>query len=91
MSHENNTNPAQMNKGRRITKIDVLQFLLRGRAFIALILVTAVFALLSPQFLTSANLVIMSKHVAINAILAIGMTFVIPPPVLTSPSAPLWA
>jgi erythritol transport system permease protein len=77
MSHENNTNPAQMNKGRRITKIDVLQFLLRGRAFIALILVTAVFALLSPQFLTSANLVIMSKHVAINAILAIGMTFVI--------------
>jgi ribose/xylose/arabinose/galactoside ABC-type transport system permease subunit len=50
---------------------------LRGRAFIALILVTAVFAFLAPQFLTSANLVIMSKHVAINALLAIGMTFVI--------------
>jgi ribose/xylose/arabinose/galactoside ABC-type transport system permease subunit len=50
---------------------------LRGRAFIALILVTAVFAFLAPQFLTRANLVIMSKHVAINALLAIGMTFVI--------------
>ena len=76
MSHENNTNTAQI-KRRKITKIDVQQFLLRGRAFIALILVTAVFAFLSPQFLTTANLVIMSKHVAINAILAIGMTFVI--------------
>lgn len=76
MSHENNTNTAQIKK-RSITKTDVQQFLLRGRAFIALILVTAVFAFLSPQFLTTANLVIMSKHVAINAILAIGMTFVI--------------
>ncbi|KAA3664633.1 MAG: ABC transporter permease [Chloroflexi bacterium] len=66
-----------MNTRRNITKTDIQQFLLRGRAFIALILVTAVFSLLSPQFLTTANLVIMSKHVAINALLAIGMTFVI--------------
>lgn len=65
-------------EGRRsITKTDVQQFLLRGRAFIALILVTAVFASLSPHFLTRANIVIMSKHVAVNALLAIGMTFVI--------------
>ncbi|MCA2000852.1 MAG: ABC transporter permease [Chloroflexi bacterium] len=62
---------------RGITKTDVQQFLLRGRAFIALILVTVVFTLLSPQFMTAENIVIMSKHVAINALLAIGMTFVI--------------
>ncbi len=62
---------------RRITGSDIQQFLLHGRAFIALILVIAVFTLLSPQFLSAGNIVIMSKHVAINAILAIGVTFVI--------------
>jgi erythritol transport system permease protein len=36
-----------------------------------------VFGVLSPSFLTSGNLVILSKHVALNALLAIGMTFVI--------------
>ena len=77
MNQENNMKPAQTEKRRKITKTDVQQFLLRGRAFIALILVTAVFTSLSPQFMTTANLVIMSKHVAINALLAIGMTFVI--------------
>jgi len=66
-----------LKKTRRITKTDVQQFLLRGRAFIALILVLVVFASLSPQFLSTGNIVIMSRHVAINALLAIGMTFVI--------------
>lgn len=61
----------------RISKTDIQQFLLRGRAFIALILVVIVFSLASPKFLTTENLIIMSKHVAINALLAIGMTFVI--------------
>ncbi|TVR05926.1 MAG: ABC transporter permease [Spirochaetaceae bacterium] len=60
-----------------ITKNDVLQFLMKGRAFVALILVFAVFTLLAPGFLSVANLIIISKHVAIIAILAIGMTFVI--------------
>jgi erythritol transport system permease protein len=50
---------------------------LRLRAFIALAIVTLVFSLLSPEFLTTGNLSILVKHVAINAILAIGMTFVI--------------
>jgi erythritol transport system permease protein len=51
--------------------------LFRLRALVALILLLAVFACLSPAFLTAANLTILLKHVAINAILAIGMTFVI--------------
>jgi erythritol transport system permease protein len=55
----------------------VLGLVLRIRAFIALGVVTLVFSLLSPEFLTSGNLSILVKHVAINAILAIGMTFVI--------------
>jgi erythritol ABC transporter membrane protein len=32
---------------------------------------------MAPNFVTVANAVIVSKHVAINAFLAIGMTFVI--------------
>jgi erythritol transport system permease protein len=51
--------------------------LVRLRAVIALALLTVTFALLSPEFLTASNLSILVKHVAINAILAVGMTFVI--------------
>jgi erythritol transport system permease protein len=51
--------------------------LMRLRAVIALVALTAAFSLLSPEFLTAANMTILVKHVAINAILAIGMTFVI--------------
>ncbi len=47
------------------------------RALIALALLAVTFSLLSPEFLTAGNLSILVKHVAINAILAIGMTFVI--------------
>ena len=51
--------------------------LLRLRTFIALFLVTLVFALLAPNFFSADNALIMSKHVALNALLAIGMTYVI--------------
>jgi erythritol transport system permease protein len=51
--------------------------LMRLRALIALVALIVVFAILSPEFLTTANMTILVKHVAINAILAIGMTFVI--------------
>jgi len=78
MENETNKKTTQTpKKPRRTTKTDIQQFLLRGRAFIALILVLVVFTSLTPQFLTMGNIVIMSKHVAINALLAIGMTFVI--------------
>jgi len=77
MDQKSKTKSAQTKKKRTITKTDVQQFLLRGRAFIALILVLVVFTSLEPQFLTTSNIVILSKHVAINALLAIGMTFVI--------------
>jgi erythritol transport system permease protein len=64
-------------QARRFNKTDLQQLILRGRAFIALILVVVVFTILSPQFLSAGNIAIMSKHVAQNALLAIGMTFVI--------------
>lgn len=50
---------------------------LKARTFLALVLVFAYFAYAAPNFVSTANLVIVTKHVALNAFLAIGMTFVI--------------
>jgi len=55
----------------------LVSLVIRLRAVIALGLLTVAFSVLSPEFLTTGNLAILVKHVAINAILAIGMTFVI--------------
>ena len=57
--------------------INWLLLLLKARTFVALILVFTYFAFAAPNFLSVANAVLISKHVAINAFLAIGMTFVI--------------
>jgi erythritol transport system permease protein len=54
-----------------------LLVVLQLRTFVALILVLAYFSVMAPNFLSAANAVIVSKHVALNAFLAIGMTFVI--------------
>jgi erythritol transport system permease protein len=51
--------------------------LMKLRTFIALFAVLVFFSLAAPNFLSAANLILMSKHVALNAFLAIGMTFVI--------------
>ena len=51
--------------------------LLKARTFIALILVVAFFGAMAPNFMAVDNVVIISRHVAINAFLAIGMTYVI--------------
>ncbi len=68
---------APMQKTVAWTKTDIQQMLLRARAFIVLIVVFVVFAIIAPNFLDAANIGIMAKHVALNAILGIGMTFVI--------------
>lgn len=47
------------------------------RSLIALIAIIAVFSQLSPVYLTWNNLVTMTQHVSIFAIMAVGMTFVI--------------
>jgi erythritol transport system permease protein len=62
---------APMNSG------SVLLTVMKARTFIALIAVILFFSLAVPTFLSPANLILMSKHVALNAFLAMGMTFVI--------------
>ncbi|NTU78124.1 MAG: ABC transporter permease [Chloroflexales bacterium] len=66
--------PARATPGRRVSLAAVL---LRLRAYIALILLVIIFSVLSPAFLTPSTLFILASHVALNAILGLGMTFVI--------------
>lgn len=54
-----------------------LLLLLKLRAVLMLVLLLALFTALSPTFLTANNLSILAKHVAISALLAVGMTFVV--------------
>ena len=58
-------------------KINVRAVMVEGRALLALVLIVVVFSLMSPNFLSPDNLIIMTRHVAMNAILAIGMLVVI--------------
>ncbi|WP_205862113.1 ABC transporter permease subunit [Planosporangium thailandense] len=48
-----------------------------GRALLALVIIVVFFASMSSRFLDTTNLVIMTRHVAFNAILALGMLLVI--------------
>ena len=67
--------PAPSEKKSR--RIDWGQVAVEGRALIALVLIVIIFSALSSNFLTPDNLLIMTRHVAMNAILAIGMLLVV--------------
>jgi erythritol transport system permease protein len=51
--------------------------LMEGRALIALLIIIAIFAVLSDNYLTTGNLTTITKQVAFNAIVALGMLLVI--------------
>jgi erythritol transport system permease protein len=57
--------------------LDIGHLLLEGRAFFALIAIIVVFSILSPFYFSTANFLIMSSHVAIFGLLAVGMLLVI--------------
>ena len=58
-------------------KLDISKLLIESRAFLALALIIVIFSLLSPNFLTVNNLLIMSSHVAIFALLSLGQLLVV--------------
>jgi len=58
-------------------KLEISKLLIEGRAFLALALIIVVFSVLSPNFLTVDNLLIMASHVAIFALLSLGMLLVV--------------
>jgi erythritol transport system permease protein len=63
--------------GRFRDGFDIGRLLLEGRAFFALIAIIVVFSFLSPNYFAVSNFLTMSSHVALFAILAIGMLLVI--------------
>jgi erythritol transport system permease protein len=71
------TASAGVGTGRGMGRTELAQLLLRGRAVLALVVLVVVFAILSPTFVQLGNVEILAKQTAINAILAIGMTFVV--------------
>lgn len=63
--------------GRRRPNLNIGVLLVEGRAFFALLIVIVIFSILSPNYFTVDNLLTMSSHVAIYALLALGMLLVI--------------
>lgn len=70
------TNAAAGKPGKK-GGMNIIQLLLEGRAFFALIAIIITFSLLSPNYATVSNFLIMSNHVAIFGLLAMGMLLVI--------------
>ncbi len=64
-------------KQKKSFGLEIQDLVLRLRAYIALIILVIIFSILSPVFLSLTSILIMIDHIAINAIMAIGMTFVI--------------
>ena len=68
-------------KSRAVKKsgsdFSLVKILLEGRAFFALIVIIAIFSVLSPNYATVSNFLIMANHVAIFGLLSIGMLLVI--------------
>ena len=60
-----------------VSSVRAMLFVLRARAIFVLLALLILFSALAPSFLTANNFAILSKHIAIAAILAIGMTFVV--------------
>jgi len=62
---------------KQAVRSDPRLLLLRLRTLIALIILVIIFTFTARAFLTSGNIIILVKQVALNAILGMGMTFVI--------------
>lgn len=75
------TSSVEERKPNRLSRfmagLDLGKILLEGRAFLALIAIIIVFSILSPNYFTISNLLTMSSHVAVYALLAIGSFLVI--------------
>ena len=67
------TTTSTAGSGLRIGNRSIGEFLMAQRAFIALFVLIIIFASLSDSFMTGTNLVTMTKHVAYNALLSLGM------------------
>ncbi|MDR3336597.1 MAG: ABC transporter permease [Treponema sp.] len=61
----------------KLKQLNVADAAMKLRAYIALAVLLVFFSLNSPNFLTLTSLITMVRHISLNAIIAIGATFVI--------------
>jgi erythritol transport system permease protein len=59
------------------SRFNMNTLLVEGRALIALVIIIAIFTIMSDNYLTAGNLTTITKQVAFNAIVALGMLLVI--------------
>jgi erythritol transport system permease protein len=64
-------------KTDKLKQLNLAQAAMKLRAYIALAVLLIFFSLNSPNFLTFTSLITMVRHISLNAIIAIGATFVI--------------
>jgi erythritol transport system permease protein len=69
--------PKAPKQRQKLNAGQVALLLLRGRTLVVLVLLVIIFGALSSDYLSQSNLITMTKHVSVNAILGIGVTFVI--------------
>jgi ribose/xylose/arabinose/galactoside ABC-type transport system permease subunit len=58
-------------------RLNLAEAAMKLRAYIALVLLLIFFSINSPNFLTLPSLIVMVRHISLNAIIALGATFVI--------------
>ncbi len=75
MAHGPEITSTEAKTARR--RIDIAGLMIEGRALVALVVIIVLFALLSPTYLSADNIIVMTRHVAVNAIIALGMLLVI--------------
>lgn len=63
--------------GSKRRSLNLNAVLMEGRALIALLIIIVIFSVLSDNYLTAGNLTTITKQVAFNAIIALGMLMVI--------------
>ncbi|BAI75015.1 ribose transport system permease protein (plasmid) [Azospirillum sp. B510] len=66
-----------MRAGRETTMTMLIRFLSRNKPLVGLVVLMAVVAILSPSFMTIDNLLNILRQTSINAVIAVGMTYVI--------------
>ena len=71
------TAATRASSGITLSGVRIVLLVFKARAIVVLFALLALFSWMAPAFLTANNLQILTKHVAIAAILAIGMTFVV--------------
>lgn len=60
-----------------ISNFQIGRFLIEQRSFIALIILIAIVSMINPDFFSVDNILNILRQTSVNAIIAVGMTFVI--------------